>query len=94
MFMVCHNHDLVWRGYEAVLREAERDKKFAAHVAQSARRVLALKRRSSALSGFGREPKERVVKKLQQIVREFTEIVSGDSLDDRFTGSKITAERA
>jgi hypothetical protein len=34
------------------------------------------------------------VKKLQQIVREFTEIVSGDSLDDRFTGSKITAERA
>jgi beta-N-acetylhexosaminidase len=94
MFLVCHNHDLVWRGYEAVLREAERDKKFAAYVAQSARRVLALKRRSSALSGFGREPKERVVKKLQQIVREFTEIVCGDSLDDRFTGSKIPMERA
>lgn len=92
MFLVCHNHDLVWRGYEAVLREAECDKKFATHVAQSARRVLALKRRSSALRGFAREPKERVVKKLQQIVREFTAILSGDAENDRVTGFKV--ERA
>jgi beta-N-acetylhexosaminidase len=94
MFLVCHNHELVWRGYEAVLRTAEKDKKFAAHVAQSARRVLALKRRSSALRGFAREPNQRVVKKLQQIVQEFTEILSGDFLDDPFTGPKIPVERA
>lgn len=94
MFLVCHNHELVWRGYEAVLRRAEKDKKFAAHVAQSARRVLSSKQRSSALRGFAREPKERVVKKLQEIVQEFTAILSSDSLDDRFSGLKIPVERA
>jgi hypothetical protein len=61
-------------------------------VAQSARRVLSLKQRSSALRGFAREPKERVVKTLQQIVQEFAAIVSGDSLDSRLTG--FTVERA
>lgn len=89
MFLVCHNDELVWRGYEAVLRTAENDKKFATHVAQSARRVLSLKQRSSALRGFAREPNQRVVKKLQQIVQEFTAIVSSDSLSDKFTGVKM-----
>lgn len=89
MFLVCHNDELVWRGYEAVLRTAETDKKFAAHVAQSARRVLSLKQRSSALRGFAREPNQRVVKKLQQIVQEFTAIISGDSSSDRSTDVKM-----
>src|SRR5262249_26858193 len=30
IFLVCHNQELVWRSYEAVLREAERNRKFAA----------------------------------------------------------------
>lgn len=92
MFLVCHNQELVWRGYEAVLRQAEADKKFAAHVAQSARRVLTLKQKSSALRGFASEPNQRVVKKLQQIVQEFTAILAGDSLDDRLSAFKV--ERA
>lgn len=92
MFLVCHNHELVWRGYEAVLREAEKDRKFAAHVAQAAKRVLALKRRSTALRGFAREPKERVVSKLKQIVEEFREVISADVLDDTIT--TVKAERA
>src|SRR5215469_14612266 len=29
MFLVCRNQELVWRAYEAVLRETERDRKFA-----------------------------------------------------------------
>lgn len=85
MFLVCHNQELVWRGYEAVLREAEKDRRFAAHVEQAAKRVLALKRRSTALWGFAREPKERVISKLKQIVEEFTEVVSADLLDDTLT---------
>ena len=48
MFLVCHNQELVWRGFEAVLREAEKNRKFAEHVAGASRRVLTLKRRSSA----------------------------------------------
>lgn len=76
MFLVCHNQELVWRAYETVLREAEKDRRFAAHVTEAARRVLTLKRRSTAVQRFAREPKERVITKLRQIVQEFTDILS------------------
>lgn len=89
MFLVCHNQDLVWRGFEAVLREAEKDRRFAAHVEQAAKRVLALKRRSPSLRGFAREPRDRVVSKLKQIVEEFREVVSADLLDDTLTTVKV-----
>src|SRR5215475_5751989 len=57
MFLVCHNQELVWRGYEAVLRTAERERKFAEHVERAARRVLNFKKRSKELHGFAAEPK-------------------------------------
>jgi beta-N-acetylhexosaminidase len=75
MFLVCHNQELVWRAYEAVLREAERDRRFAAQVSQAAKRVLAFKKRSAALQGFAAEPKAKVVKKLKRIVETFSELV-------------------
>ena len=76
MFLVCHNQELVWRGYEAVLRTAERDRKFAAHVEQAAGRVLSFKKRAA-------EPKARVVEKLKKIVGDFSRIVDGGVIDDR-----------
>jgi beta-N-acetylhexosaminidase len=88
MFLVCHNQELVWRGYEAVLRTAERDRRFAAHVSGAARRVLAIKRRSAELRGFSREPKDRVVKKLRQILEEFTRVVGVNRIDDRLVTQK------
>ncbi len=92
MFLVCHNQELVWRGYEAVLRAAEKDRKFAAHVADAAKRVLGLKRRSAELRGFSREPKDRVINKLKQIVEEFTQVISTELLDDTLT--TVNAEHA
>jgi beta-N-acetylhexosaminidase len=83
MFLVCHNQELVWRGFEAVLRTAERDRKFAAHVAQAAQRVLAFKKRSAELRGFSAEPKDKVVDHLKKIVTDFTRIVGGEVIDDR-----------
>lgn len=83
MFLVCHNQELVWRGYEAVLRAAERDRKFAAQVARSAARVLTMKKRSAELRGFSSEPKAKVVEKLKRIVSEFSRIVGGGVIDDR-----------
>jgi beta-N-acetylhexosaminidase len=83
MFLVCHNQELVWRAYEAVLREAERDSRFAAHVDQAAKRVLSFKRRSVALKGFSTEPKAKVVQKLKGIVEEFSQVVAkDDGMDD------------
>lgn len=83
MFLICHNQELVWRGYEAVLREAERDRKFADHLQRAARRVLALKRRSPELRTLTREPQERTVTKLKQVMQNFTQVVGGNRIDDR-----------
>jgi beta-N-acetylhexosaminidase len=83
MFLVCHNQELVWRAYEAVLRTAERDRKFAAQVEQAARHVLGVKRRSRELRGFSAEPKARVVEKLKRIVNDFNRIVGAGVIDDR-----------
>jgi beta-N-acetylhexosaminidase len=88
MFLVCHNQELVWRGYEAVLRTAERDRKFAAHVARAAQRVLAFKKRSAELRGFAAEPKAKVVEKLRKIVTDFTRVVGGAVIDDRLHTAK------
>ena len=75
MFLVCHNQELVWRAYEAVLRVAESDRKFAAHVTQAARRVLRLKRRARELHVFVGEPKARIVTNLKKMVQDFSRIV-------------------
>ena len=83
MFLVCHNQELVWRGFEAVLRTAERDSKFAAHVAKAAQRVLAFKKRSAELRGFAAEPTAKVVNKLKTIVEDFSRIVGSGVIDDR-----------
>lgn len=92
MFLVCHNQELVWRGYEAVLRTAERDRKFAGHVARAAMRVLNFKKRSAELRGFSSEPKAKVVEKLKRIVGDFSRIVAGPVIDDRLhTSQEINA---
>jgi beta-N-acetylhexosaminidase len=88
MFLVCHNQELVWRAYEAVLRMAERDRNFAAQVERSAKRVLSFKRRSRELRGFSAEPGARVVEKLRKLVTDFTRIVGGEVIDDRLHTAK------
>lgn len=88
MFLVCHNLELVWRGYEAVVREAERDRKFAAHIEKAARHVLSFKKRAKELHGFSAEPKAKVVTKLKKIVGDFSRIVDGGVIDDRLHTAK------
>jgi beta-N-acetylhexosaminidase len=84
MFLVCHNQELVWRAYEAVLQQAEHDRKFAAQVAQSARRVLDFKRRSAALRGFAAEPQAKVVEKLRRIMETFSQLVGSEDASRTF----------
>jgi beta-N-acetylhexosaminidase len=43
--LICHQEDFVLRAYEALVREAERDRKFARRVRESAARVLAFKKK-------------------------------------------------
>jgi beta-N-acetylhexosaminidase len=90
MFLVCHNQELVWRGYEAVVRAAERDSKFAAQVAAAAKRVLAFKRRSPELRGFAAEPKAKIVNNLKKIVTDFSQAVGANVIDDRLHTARET----
>jgi beta-N-acetylhexosaminidase len=78
MFLVCHNLELVERAYAAVLREAEGNRKFAAQIAQAAKRVLSFKKRSPALRGFAAEPKSRVVQNLRKIVERFSQVTAAE----------------
>jgi beta-N-acetylhexosaminidase len=90
MFLVCHNQELVWRGFEAVVRAAERDSKFAAQVAAAAKRVLAFKKRSPELRGFATEPKAKIVNNLKKIVTDFSQVVGGKVIDDRLHTARET----
>jgi beta-N-acetylhexosaminidase len=44
--LVCHQEVFILRAYEAVLRETERNRKFARRVSESSRRVLSAKKKS------------------------------------------------
>lgn len=87
MFLVCRQQELVWRAFEAVLREAERDSKFRAQVERAAARVLAFKKRSPGLKGFAAPPREMVVKNLKQIVNEFSEVIYGTAANSETAGT-------
>ena len=43
--LICHQEDFIRRAHEAMIREVERDRKFARRVAESARRVLRFKKK-------------------------------------------------
>lgn len=75
IFLICHNQELVWRGYEAVLRTAEKDRKFAARVAQAASRILTFKRRTRELHHFAAEPKNKVTTTLRKIVGDYSRVI-------------------
>jgi beta-N-acetylhexosaminidase len=79
MFLVCQslnpNPELPLRAYEAVVREAEKDRRLAAHVAQASARILRFKQRSPALKGLAPQPKTRVIETLRDLVQDFSNLV-------------------
>ncbi|HWR37187.1 MAG TPA: beta-N-acetylhexosaminidase [Clostridia bacterium] len=76
IFLVCRNDEHVWRTYNAVLREAERDKRFARLVETAAKRVLTFKKKSAELKHRPVSvPTQAMVDKLRRLNWEFTERV-------------------
>jgi beta-N-acetylhexosaminidase len=84
MFLICHKLELVERAYEAVLLQAGRDRKFAAHIAQAARRVMSFKRRAKELRGFAAEPKAKVVEHLKAIMGRFSDLTASENTSRTF----------
>ncbi|PYP91310.1 MAG: beta-N-acetylhexosaminidase [Candidatus Angelobacter sp. Gp1-AA117] len=75
MFLVCHNQELVWGAFEAVLRTAENDRRFATHITQAAGRVLQFKKRARELHEFASQPQAKVVQMLKKLVQDFSRVV-------------------
>ena len=79
--LICHQEDFILRAHEALVREAERDGKFARRVHDSAQRVLAFKkeafnRNAANRKGPGRRapaPTSARVEKLTRQLWEFGE---------------------
>jgi len=71
--LICRQEELVVRGYEALVKEAERDRRFARRVAESAARVLVSKKKSTALKGPMQPPTAEKVQKLTRRLWEFGE---------------------
>lgn len=73
--LICHLEDGIVRAYEQIMREAERDRRFAARVADSARRVLAFKKRAKNLGRLQPAPTEAKIARLSRQLWEFAEEV-------------------
>lgn len=84
IFLVCQKEEFVWRCYEAVLKEAERDKRFADLVTKAADRILRFKASSKPVQRpIPREPSPADVEKLTNAMRAFSDEVQKQSAPSR-----------
>jgi beta-N-acetylhexosaminidase len=65
--LICHQEDFILRAHEAVIREAERDSRFARRVRESASRVLLFKKKSLARPHTPTPSSARVEKLTRQL---------------------------
>jgi beta-N-acetylhexosaminidase len=65
--LICHQEEFIQRAHEALIHEAERDRRFARRVRESARRVLAFKKKSLARHRTPAPTSARVEKLTRQL---------------------------
>jgi beta-N-acetylhexosaminidase len=80
IYLVCHNEEFVWRSFEGVLKEAEKDRKFANLVAQAADRVLKMKASHKTLKKVAKAPTQKTIDKLRRQIWEFSEEIRLDAM--------------
>jgi beta-N-acetylhexosaminidase len=73
--LICHEEDGILRSYEALIHEAERDRKFARRLKESTARVLAFKKKSRELKRATPPPMPTKIEKLSRTLWEFGEQV-------------------
>jgi beta-N-acetylhexosaminidase len=81
MFLVCQKEESVWRAFEAVYKQAEKEKKFAGLILEKSRHVLAQKRRSRALKApMPAAPSSKNLDRLRCCIWEFNEELRANRL--------------
>ena len=73
--LICRQEEGILRSYEALICEAERDRKFARRVKESTARVLAFKKKSRELMRAAAPPTPAKIEKLSRTLWEFGEQV-------------------
>ena len=73
--LICHQEEFVNRVYDELARTADRDPRFARRVRESARRVLAFKKKTKSLARWAKAPTNKVVEGLTRKLWEFGEQV-------------------
>jgi beta-N-acetylhexosaminidase len=73
--LICHIEEHVTRSYVALVKEAERDRRFARRVNESVARVLAFKKKSKELKRSAPVPTAVTLEKLSRQLWEFNEQV-------------------
>ena len=71
--LICHQDDFILRAYEALLRESERDAKFASRVSESTQRVVAFKKKRLATRSTPAPTSARVEKLTGKLTRQLWE---------------------
>jgi beta-N-acetylhexosaminidase len=71
--LICRQEEFVNRVYDELARTAERDPRFARRVRESARRVLAFKKKTKSLARWAKAPTNKVVEGLTRKLWEFGE---------------------
>ena len=79
--LICHQEEFILRAHEAMVREAERDRYFRRRVEESARRVLAFKKRWLGRRRLAPSPTLAKVEKLTRQLWEFGEEIRLATLD-------------
>jgi beta-N-acetylhexosaminidase len=73
--LICHIEENILRSHEALVKEAERDAKFARRARESVARVLAFKKQSKDMRRTGAAPSPAKIAKLSRQLWEFSEQV-------------------
>ncbi len=71
--LICHREDFILRAHEALVREAERDGRFARRVRESARSVLAFKKKAFAKKTAGRQSPAPTPARVEKLTRQLWE---------------------
>ena len=73
--LICHIEEYITRSYEALIRETERDHKFAQRVTDSSARVIAFKKKSLEIKRRTPAPTPAKIERLSRQLWEFAEQV-------------------
>ena len=73
--LICHKEEMIWRAYEALVREAERDRRFALLAAEAGARVQRLRKKlfSAYRYSISPSPTQAKTEKLTRQLWEFGE---------------------